>query len=92
MTRVQDEGYQLCQIAGLNDLAAQMLEQYRNGTYEDPKLSQLTSLNVTLNEDRSIKVEAVYDSGYVQDVTALATISGYDPNSDQDQSVQAVSC
>lgn len=84
------EGYQLCQIAGLNDLAAQMLEQYRNGTYEDPKLSQLTSLNVTLNEDRSIKVEAVYDSGYVQDVTALATISGYDPNSDQDQSVQAV--
>ncbi len=84
------EGYQLCQIAGLDDLAAQMLAQYRNGTYEDPKLSQLTALNVSLNEDRSIKVEAVYDSGYVQDVTALATISGYDPNAEQDQSVQAV--
>lgn len=75
----------VCQIAGLYDLASQISD----GTYEQPTLSRLISLNITITADRQVQVKALYDSGYTRDVTALAEISGCDPDAEGKQTVTA---
>ena len=83
--RAGHEGYEsvalqangVCQIAG-------------DGTYEQPTLSRLISLNITITPQKTVQVKALYTSGYTRDVTDLAEISGYDPNAEGDQEVTAV--
>lgn len=92
--RAGHEGYEsvalqangVCQIAGLYDLASQISD----GTYEQPTLSRLISLNITITPQKTVQVKALYTSGYTRDVTNLAEISGYDPNAEGDQEVTAV--
>lgn len=92
--RAGHEGYEsvalqangVCQIAGLYDLASQISD----GTYEQPTLSRLISLNITITPQKTVQVKALYTSGYTRDVTDLAEISGYDPNAEGDQEVTAV--
>ena len=92
--RAGHEGYEsvalqangVCQIAGLYDLASQISD----GTYEQPTLSRLISLNITITPQKTVQVKALYTSGYTRDVTDLAEISGYDPNAERDQEVTAV--
>lgn len=92
--RAGHEGYEsvalqangVCQIAGLYDLASQISD----GTYEQPTLSRLISLNITITPQKTVQVKALYTSGYTRDVTDLAEIGGYDPNAEGDQEVTAV--
>lgn len=92
--RAGHEGYEsvalqangVCQIAGLYDLASQISD----GTYEQPTLSRLISLNITITPQKTVQVKVLYTSGYTRDVTDLAEISGYDPNAEGDQEVTAV--
>lgn len=80
------EGWQLCQIAGIDNAIA---ESIKNQEFAAPALSKLTALTITLSDEGKIKVEASYDSGYVRDVSDLAQISGYDPDAAGEQTIRA---
>ncbi|MBT2218607.1 hypothetical protein KK120_22795 [Virgibacillus dakarensis] len=61
---------------------------------ENLPFSKLENLNIEgyleyyLNEKLNLKVYAQYDNGYLRDVTKLADITGYDPNTAGDQQLE----